>query len=127
MSKQPNLTKAYDGRGADMGRRAVLPDDPAQPIRLHLARMRMTADGCYDAGGAYWGCGTAASGGMWLAWASVPTCPHEVSPDRYLTKCPVCGVGLDERTDVRVFTRATNRDGAKANIVKVLTGATFYR
>lgn len=64
MSKQPKLDKAYDGRGSNMGRRNVLPDDPAQSVRLHLARLDMSGD--YDNGGAYWGNGCPSP--MWIAW-----------------------------------------------------------
>lgn len=40
--------------GAPMGRRTIAADKEAV---VHLFRMRMTADGCYDVGGAYWGHG----------------------------------------------------------------------
>lgn len=41
-------------RGAQMGRRSILPEDPAKPIKLKLEFMRLY-DGAYDKGGAYWG------------------------------------------------------------------------
>ena len=49
------LTKACSKYGADMGRRRIT-DNPAAKVRLF--KMRMSGDGCYDMGGAYWGWGT---------------------------------------------------------------------
>lgn len=51
----PQLPKAYDYRGASMGRANTLPEIPTQyPVKLHLHALRW-ADGDYDEGGAYWG------------------------------------------------------------------------
>ena len=57
------LTGFYDANikwhctGSAMGRRNCIPSDAATVRKLHLVRLRMSADGCYDSGGAYWGQG----------------------------------------------------------------------
>ena len=57
------LTGFYDANnewhctGSAMGQRNLIPSDAATVHQLHLVRLRMSADGCYDAGGAYWGQG----------------------------------------------------------------------
>ena len=57
------LTGFYDANikwhctGSAMGRCNVIPSDAATVRKLHLVRLRMSADGCYDSGGAYWGQG----------------------------------------------------------------------
>ncbi len=49
--------------GSQMGRRNCLPEDPAQPQKLRMERLRFV-DGCYDQGGAYWG----APENLWCAY-----------------------------------------------------------
>lgn len=120
MSKQPKLTHASSARGADMGRRDALPLDPAAPVKLHLARLAMSDGGCYDAGGAYWGCGSAASGGMWCAWT------YGDGATRYALSCPL-GAQDYAADGVRVFIRATTREAAKAAVLAKVPGARFYR
>ena len=46
------LRKAYSSRGANMGRL-----HGALSGKIRIQKMRMSADGCYDEGGAYWGQG----------------------------------------------------------------------
>ena len=57
--------------GSQMGRCNFLPSDNATVRKLHLVRLRMSADGCYDSGGAYWGQGAP------LYWAYVDSTPVE--------------------------------------------------
>lgn len=94
---------AYKGcgpRGADMGRRN---QRQGHPERLHLQRVRFY-DGCYDAGGAYWG----APADLWCAF----------SPDDTTNEEPIM-----------VFVRARNRTEAKAKVDDELVeeGFTFFR
>jgi hypothetical protein len=48
------LSKGYSARGADMGRRSVLPANAQEPIKLQMERLRWVSYD-YDQGGAYWG------------------------------------------------------------------------
>jgi hypothetical protein len=87
------LERADTSRGAPMGR-------PSEPLhgRCAVQLMRMS-DGAYDAGGAYWGCGTPQTGYMYVAQ----------DPDGH-----------------QAFTRARSREEAKDNFRKENNGVTFY-
>lgn len=49
------LPKVDCSRGAPMGRPDIEPE--RDPPRVVIARVPLTVDGAYDAGGAYWGSG----------------------------------------------------------------------
>ena len=85
--------------GSQMGRRDFLPDDKTQPCKLHLQRLKMSACGCYDSGGAYWGHGDP----LYWAW----------------------GDGLTEEQEM--FVRGYTRALAKAEVRKNFPFATFFR
>ena len=95
----PKLPKAYDYRGADMGRRSTLPADTRAPIRLRLVRLRWHGD--YDEGGAYWGFthGTDIYRAHWD--------DGELTGD--------------------YFARAASRELAKSKVREAIPGASFYR
>jgi hypothetical protein len=88
--------------GAGMGRRNTV-TEPDFPVRFHLVKMRMSAGGDYDQGGAYWGCGNHQIGWMFHAW------------------------GDAEEFEQEVFIRALNRTEAKAEVLKLFPNAKFYR
>ena len=103
--------RASTARGADMGRRNVIPGkehwpggpcEPGcvDPGRLHLQRLRFV-DGDYDTGGAYWGGGTPAK--LYCAFF--------------------------EYVPLQVYVRATNRTEARAAVLNALPGSgwSFYR
>lgn len=96
------LSNVSSPRGAPMGRRDILPDNPAAPVRLSLARLAMV-DYDYDRGGAYWG----------------------NSPGTAIYRA----VGESDTFDdvIEVFIRAASRADAKAQILAILPGAKFYR
>jgi len=48
------LPNGSSARGAQMGRRNILPDDVNKPIKLRMEKLRWV-DGDYDSFGAYWG------------------------------------------------------------------------
>lgn len=83
--------------GSIMGRRSVLPSDPAKPIKLKMERLRFV-DGCYDKGGAYWG----APENVW------------------------CAYGEDEEHEVVVTCRAASREEAKKKVRESIPGARFF-
>lgn len=100
--KYPKLSKGYSERGADMGRRNSVME-PDEPIKFHLYRMPMSACGCYDNGGAYWGAGDHRIGWMYHARGEGPNYWNEV------------------------FVRATSREDAKAKVREHFKRAKFYR
>ncbi len=86
--------------GAPMGRRDDLrPGLVDEPLRLHLAYVRLNQGG-YDDGGAYWGMGQR----LYVAW---------------------CYDKDDYRCDT--FLRACDREDAKAQLIERFPLATFYR
>jgi hypothetical protein len=92
----PNGSSKY---GAQHGRQNVLPDNPGQPIKLHMERLRWV-DWDYDQWGAYWGSG----------------------PGDHI----YCAYGEDEENQVYVFVRARSRFGAKRAVRESLPNAKFY-
>lgn len=100
--KYPKLSNACTERGASMGRQNSVME-PDQSIKFHLYKMPMSACGCYDNGGAYWGAGSDKHGWMWHARGEGPNYWNEV------------------------FIRATTRDGAKATVRGHFPKAKFYR
>lgn len=72
--------------GAPMGR-ACWDSEPLEKHKFYLRPVRFV-DGCYDSGGAYWGCGTP----LWIAYAE----------------------GKEEIQ--RFFVRAWSREGAWAQV-----------
>lgn len=98
------LSKAYSERGADMGRRNLLPEqtDPSPPIKLRMEKLRWV-DGDYDQGGAYWGYN--GCNDVYCAWGEwgIPFKP------------------------VQIFVRALTRAEAKTAVREFLPRAKFYR
>jgi hypothetical protein len=88
--------------GSRMGRRDKLPDDTNEPVKLRLVELKMV-DGCYDQGGAYWGCWSPSQGGMYRAY------------------------GEGSEFVVELFVRAKTRDDAKRQVLAKLPKARFYR
>lgn len=105
MAYKLKLSKGYSARGADMGRRADLPADcaTAAPL-LHLTKMQMIEQGDYDTGGAYWGANVFGEVGDMY-------CAEDTTGDEY----------------VRLFIRDFDREGAKAQVLKQIPHARFYR
>ena len=100
--KRPTLSRGYTQFGAQMGRYVCL-DNRAEPVKFYLYAMPMSPCGCYDSGGAYWGCGSHAIGWMYHAYADTAEGRQEV------------------------FVRATCRERAKDAVLKVFRNAKFYR
>lgn len=98
--RYPTLPVAYDARGASMGRRDCIMEPDAE-IRFRLYRMPMSACGCYDSGGAYWG--ASSSGVMYHAIGEGPDYVNEM------------------------FVRAPSREKAKETVLKAFPKASFYR
>ncbi len=86
--------------GSMMGRRDTRPRDLNAPGKLRLLKVRMTADQCYDVGGAYWGQGTEP---LYVAFGDV---------------------GEDY---TELWLRATDREHAKDRIRVLLPSVTFNR
>lgn len=95
------LSSGSSPYGAQMGRRDWLPADTTAPIRLSLVRLDWV-DGDYDPAGAYWG-------------RTAGTHIYRAVGDAD------CG------TVAELFVRATNRADAKAQVLRAVPGATFYR
>ena len=102
--RQPKLERACNERGAQMGRPDRLPPENLRhrEVKLNIEEMEMGDDGCYDKGGAYWGCGTPESGRMWIAWGDIKG--HFVT----------------------VFARAVSRAQAETKVRKDLPNVLFY-
>lgn len=92
--------------GSQMGRPDHLPALPFSG-KFRLVRLRWVS-GDYDEGGAYWG----NSGGTSIYRA--------LADDE-------CALRYDETGRPEVFTRAANREQAKAKVRELIPGATFYR
>lgn len=93
-----NYSKAYDVRGAQMGR----PDcygDGVSNAKLHLEKVPMDRSGCYDPGGAYWGIGTQ----LYVAYDE------------------------DDKEVVEIFCRASSREAAKVLVQSRRKNVRFYR
>lgn len=100
--KYPKLLKACDMRGASMGRRNTV-EEPEAEIKFHLYKMPMSACGCYDSGGAYWGAGDHKIGWMYHAYGDGPLWFNQV------------------------FVRAKSREEAKRLVREHFKNARFYR
>jgi len=100
MKMKLHLDNACGPRGADMGRPNRLPADVNEAVTLRMEALRMV-DGCYDTGGAYWGCGS----------GTRIYCAHGDAAD----------------VAVLVFVRASSRDEAKAKVRESLPNASFLR
>lgn len=85
--------------GAQMGRRNAVPADFKTVRKMHLVRVPMSACGCYDKGGAYWGQGAP----LWCAWGESAT------------------------EQAHCFCRAATRDLAKVEVWRVFPVTIFYR
>lgn len=79
-----------------MGRGDAIPQD-YNGERLSLRRVPLNDGDCYDPGGAYWGSGSP----LWCAW------------------------GETETEQLEMYTRASNRNEAKAKFQTILEGARF--
>lgn len=82
-----------------MGRRDSI-TEPNYPVKFHLCQLRWV-DGDYDQAGAYWGGGE--RNFIFHAW----------------------GDGAQEEQEM--FTRSSNREEAKREILSVFPNARFYR
>jgi len=105
------LTSGSSSRGAQMGRRNILPAVKPVTIKLHLTRLRWV-DGDYDQFGAYWG----NSGGTSIYCAQSETKHWWVSNWDGSTQ--------GDQRPVEIFCRAHNREGAKAQVREILAGTT---
>lgn len=85
--------------GAQMGRRDAKPADFLTVRKMHLVRVPMSACGCYDKGGAYWGNGAP----LWCAW------------------------GESDTEEAYCFGRAATRELAKIGVWRVFPLSKFYR
>lgn len=100
--RYPKLSKGYSERGAWMGRSNDILE-PSEPIKFRLYRMPMSACGCYDSGGAYWGAGDHKNGWMYHAYGDGPLWVNQM------------------------FIRATSRKEAKRLVREFFKNAKFYR
>lgn len=98
MSNKIKLPEVNSSRGAPMGRMPNLPD-PDDPVKFYLQEMEMV-DGGYDNGGAYWGCSFDGN---------------------------VMYVATDANREYWFYTRARFREQAKADILKCVPAARFFR
>lgn len=94
--------------GSQMGRRNILPEDPAKPVKLRIQRMNLI-DGDYDTGGAYWGGPSPTSGRMYCAFRYRPSM-----------------VSIMLNFDALVFVRANSRAQAKQIVRRELPAAKFF-
>lgn len=100
--KYPKLLPGCSIYGADMGRRNTVAEPDAE-IKFHLYKMPMSACGCYDSGGAYWGAGSHTTGWMYHAYGDGPLWQNAA------------------------FVRAKTRDEAKRLVKELFKNAKFYR
>lgn len=91
-------SKGYSSWGAQMGRNDCTADKN-HAGKAHLQPVPMSACGCYDPGGAYWGRGAQ----LWVCFFEGPT----------------------ERNEC--FVRAATRDDAKKECRKTFPNISFYR
>ena len=105
-----NLSKAYNERGADMGRPDNIPPVilSLPSVKLHLERLKMYDGDCYDAGGAYWGSGNGTTH-MYCAWG---TAINPISNNPF----PPC----------QIFVRAKSRKDAKRLVRDEISNAIFF-
>ena len=110
------LTSGSSARGAQMGRRNILPAVAPAGIKLHLTRLRWV-DGDYDQWGAYWG----NSGGASVYCAQ--------SEEVYPWRSNWDGSTVAEPRRIEIFVRAHSREIAKALVRATLTETEvkFYR
>ena len=92
------FTKAYDNRGAFMGRSENI-TEPNYPVKFHLEKVQINSGG-YDKGGAYWG---------------VYHVPLYVA------------YGDAENEIQEIFLRASTREDAKHKVLEIFKSAIFYR
>jgi hypothetical protein len=85
-------------RGAIMGRPSRLPENPNEPIKLQMIKLRIDSGG-YDQGGAYWGLGEP------VYWA---------------------GQGLGPDAPIQIFVRGKTREDAKTKVRNLVPGASFF-
>ena len=110
------LPSGSSARGAQMGRRNVLPAVAPAALKLHLTRLRWV-DGDYDQWGAYWG--NSGNGDVYCAQS------EEVYPWRSNWD----GSTVEEPHRVEIFVRAHSRESAKMQVREILSGVEvrFYR
>jgi hypothetical protein len=99
--KYPKLSNASSVYGASMGRSNNI-NEPDAEIKFHLYAMPMFGS-CYDSGGAYWGCGSYATGRMYHAYGDGPEFQNEM------------------------FIRAKSREDAKRQVRDTFKNAKFFR
>lgn len=90
--------------GSKMGRSDCIPGDFNTVKKLWLVRVPMSSCGCYDKGGAYWGC---------------TDYRHGVFP-------LYCAWGDSDTEQAEVFFRAKNRADAKEQARAAFPNASFY-
>jgi hypothetical protein len=102
----PPLSQLNCSRGAPMGRPNSLPSVREVPVKLSLRRLKFV-DGCYDAGGAYWGLPE----NLWRATG------FAIYP----------GKSNIASEPVEIFIRASTRENARATGKTMLPNCHFYR
>jgi hypothetical protein len=110
------LPSGSSSRGAQMGRRNILPAAQPATIKLHLIRLKW-ADGDYDQWGAYWG-----NSGRTSIFAAVS---ETIFP--WISNWD--GSTVSDPHRVEIYVRAINRADAKCSVRKTLAGTAvkFYR
>ena len=114
MSYQLSLSNGSSSRGAQMGRRNILPADASVVVKLNLTRLRWV-DGDYDQFGAYWGNNYRDS--VYCA-QSEETYPWLLNWD---------GSSQKENCRIEIFVRADCRELAKVRVQDFLANAKFHR
>lgn len=99
------LESGSSSRGAQMGRRIILPDNDRIPVKLQMEKLKWV-DGDYDQFGAYWGNGS--EDNVYCAWGEFSRSGYSFQP-------------------VRVFVRAKSRIEAKELVREQLPNCLFYR
>lgn len=122
---RPKLPNGCGPRGADMGRQTNVPEYRGHRFKLYLRNILTGDDGAYDETGAYWGIGKP------IFWAHKPaqdkvekrgfTGNKHMVGRQYTYTC-----SDSEAMEINIFLRATDRDEAKREILKLLPNAIFY-
>jgi len=92
-----DLPEVNCSRGAPIGRNCHWPDKVTETV--HLVQVRMSSDGAYDSGGAYWGCGDT----LYCAYTTD-----------------------DPENELYAFFRAKNRSDAKRQVIAKYSNAKFF-
>jgi hypothetical protein len=107
------LSNASSSRGAQMGRRNIIPDGMLSRFaKLHLVRLKWV-DGDYDQGGAYWG-----------GSVRVPDPRVKTVRGVYMALTYIYWAYNDE--GIEIFVRAIDRPAAKSKVRELLPNARFF-